>query len=99
MLPRGQSAARQSSQQADRGVHRAGHVVVVGGSHGLMGAPAMASLAALRAAWEAADLPGRAGTPAAFVDGKAIEVFTEVDDVVEVVGAEEFEGLVKAALA
>jgi protein-disulfide isomerase len=58
-----------------------------------------ASLAALRAAWEAADLPGRAGTPAAFVDGKAIEVFTEVDDVVEVVGAEEFEGLVKAALA
>ena len=54
-----------------------------------------ASLAALRAAWEAASLPGRAGTPAAFLDGKAVEVLTEQG---EPLGAEEFEGNVAAAL-
>ena len=54
-----------------------------------------ASLASLRAAWAAAELPGRAGTPAAFLDGKAVEVFTEQDDVVSVA---EFEANVKAAL-
>ena len=54
-----------------------------------------ASLATLRAAWAAAELPGRAGTPAAFLDGKAVELFTELDDVVS---PAEFEANVKAAL-
>jgi hypothetical protein len=54
-----------------------------------------ASLAALRAAWEAASLPGRAGTPAAFLDGKAVEVLTEQG---EPLSAEEFERNVAATL-
>jgi protein-disulfide isomerase len=36
-----------------------------------------ASLASLRAAWAAAELPGKAGTPAAFLDGAPVEVLTE----------------------
>ena len=55
-----------------------------------------ASLAALRAEWAAAELPGRAGTPAAFLDGRPVELFTELDDVVS---PAEFEANVEAALA
>ena len=55
-----------------------------------------AALASLRAAWEAAQLPGRAGTPAAFLDGHAVEVLTEQGDPVS---AEEFEANVDAAVA
>jgi protein-disulfide isomerase len=55
-----------------------------------------AALATLRAEWAAAELPGRAGTPAAFLDGKPVELFTEQNDVIS---AAEFETSVKAALA
>jgi len=54
-----------------------------------------AALASLRAAWDAAQLPGRAGTPAAFLGGKAVEVLTEQGDPVS---AAEFEANVQAAL-
>jgi len=54
-----------------------------------------ASLAALRAHWAAAELPGRAGTPAAFLDGKAVEVLTEQGDPVS---PADFEANVQAAL-
>lgn len=54
-----------------------------------------ASLAALRAHWAAAELPGRAGTPAAFLDGKAVEVLTEQGDPVS---PAEFEANVQSAL-
>lgn len=54
-----------------------------------------ASLAALRAAWAAAELPGRAGTPAAFLDGAPVEVLTEDGDPLT---PEQFEANVHAAL-
>ena len=54
-----------------------------------------ASLATLRAAWKAAELPGRAGTPAAFLDGRPVELFTAVDDVIS---PEQYEANVQAAL-
>lgn len=54
-----------------------------------------AALASLHAAWEAAGLPGPAGTPAAFLDGKAVEVLTE-DGVP--ISPDEFEANVLAAL-
>lgn len=54
-----------------------------------------ASLAALRETWAAAGLPGKAGTPAAFLDGAAVEVLTEAGDPLS---PEEFEANVQAAL-
>lgn len=55
-----------------------------------------AALASLRAAWAAAELPGKAGTPAAFLDGRAVEVLTPAGDPL---GPEEFEANLRAALA
>lgn len=55
-----------------------------------------AALASLRAAWAAAELPGKAGTPAAFLDGRAVEVLTPAGDPLS---PEEFEANVRAALA
>ncbi|HET9172565.1 MAG TPA: thioredoxin domain-containing protein [Actinospica sp.] len=54
-----------------------------------------AALASLRAAWTAAELPGRAGTPAAFLDGRPVEVLTEAGDPLS---PAEFEANVRAAL-
>jgi Thioredoxin len=54
-----------------------------------------AALASLHEAWDAADLPGPAGTPAAFLDGWPVEV---LDEDGEPVGAEEFEANVLAAI-
>jgi hypothetical protein len=53
------------------------------------------SLAALRAAWAANELPGKAGTPAAFLDGRAVEVLGAQD---EPLSPEEFEANVRAVL-
>lgn len=55
-----------------------------------------AALAALRAAWSAAGLPGKAGTPAAFLNGEPVEVLTEAGDPLS---PEQFETNVRAALA
>lgn len=54
-----------------------------------------AALASLRAAWSTADLPGKAGTPAAFLDGKPVEVLTEAGDPL---APADFEANVRAAL-
>lgn len=54
-----------------------------------------AALASLRAAWSAAELPGKAGTPAAFLDGVAVEVLAESGDPLS---PEEFEANVRTAL-
>jgi hypothetical protein len=54
-----------------------------------------AALASLRAAWAAAGLPGKAGTPAAFLDGEPVEVLTEAG---RPLSPEEFEANVRAAL-
>jgi len=53
------------------------------------------ALASLRAAWSAAELPGKAGTPAAFLDGEPVEVLTEAG---EPLSPEEFEANVRVAL-
>jgi Thioredoxin len=55
-----------------------------------------AALASLRAAWAAAGLPGKAGTPAAFLDGEPVEVLTEAG---EPLSPEQFEANVRTALA
>lgn len=54
-----------------------------------------AALASLQAAWDAADLPGPAGTPAAFLDGKPVEV---LDEDGAPVSADMFEASVLAAI-
>jgi hypothetical protein len=54
-----------------------------------------AALASLRAAWAAAELPGKAGTPAAFLGGRPVEVLTADGDPLS---PEEFEANVRAAL-
>lgn len=53
------------------------------------------ALASLRAAWAGAELPGKAGTPAAFLDGRSVEVLTPAGDPLS---PEEFEANVRAAL-
>jgi hypothetical protein len=54
-----------------------------------------AALASLRSAWAAAELPGRAGTPAAFLDGQSVEV---LDDDGAPLSPAAFEANVRAAL-
>lgn len=54
-----------------------------------------AALASLRAAWSAAGLPGKAGTPAAFLDGEPVEVLTEAG---EPLSPSQFEANVRTAL-